>query len=174
MKDYYKILGVDKKSPGIEIKRQFRIKALSTHPDKTNKDTKAEFIEVYEAFAVLSDKKKKERYDKLYDVFFLEQKEFKKDDLKIDLKYIDEKGNVYAENFKLFDKDILGRLLLELFFSVDDLLFASIVATFFGLWTIGKGLFFLDFEYSIVGLILTVVGLFFGKLKVNRVIKTSR
>lgn len=174
MKDYYKILGVDRKASGTEIKKQFRIKALSTHPDKTNKDTKTEFIEVYEAYAILSDKKKKERYDGLYDLFFPSQTEVKEDDLKFDLNQIDEKGKVYAENFKIFDKEILGRLLLELFFSVDDLLFASVVATFFGLWTIGKGLFTLDLGYSIVGLILTLVGLFFGQLKVNRVIKTSR
>lgn len=173
MKDYYKILGVDRKASGTEIKKQFRIRALSTHPDKTNRDTKIEFLEVYEAYVVLSDKKRKKNYDGLYDLFFQSQVQVKADELKIDLTQIDERGKVYAENFGVFNKEILRRLLLELFFSVDDLLFASAVATFFGLWTIGRGLLTLDFGYAIVGLILTLIGLFFGKLKINSVIRSD-
>jgi curved DNA-binding protein CbpA len=174
MKDYYKILGTDKKASVTEIKKQFRIKALLTHPDKTKKDTRVEFIEVYEAYAVLSDKKKRAEYDRLYDLFFPSTADVREEELKIDLRQIEEKAKVYADNFRMFDKEILGLLLFELFFSVDDLLFASLVTIIFGLWTIGKGLMAMDFGYSMVGLGLTLVGLFFGRLKVNRVIKTSR
>ena len=70
MKDYYKILAIDKKASGTEVKKSFRRKALLTHPDKTNRNTKEEFIDVYEAYAILSDKRKREKFDRLYDLFF--------------------------------------------------------------------------------------------------------
>lgn len=64
-KDYYKILGIPKSSKDDEIKKAYRKMALRYHPDK-NKTIGAEekFKEVAEAYEVLSDKKKRDIYDK--------------------------------------------------------------------------------------------------------------
>jgi curved DNA-binding protein len=64
-KDYYKILGVDKKASQDEIKKSYRKLALKYHPDR-NKDDKAaeeKFKELGEAYAVLSDEEKRKQYD---------------------------------------------------------------------------------------------------------------
>lgn len=62
MKDYYKILGVNKDATDDEIKKAFRKLAHAYHPDKSGGD-EAKFKEVSEAYAVLSDKKKRAQYD---------------------------------------------------------------------------------------------------------------
>lgn len=66
-KDYYKILGVDRKASGDEIKRAYRKLALKTHPDRNPGDKKAEenFKEINEAYQVLSDAEKRSHYDQL-------------------------------------------------------------------------------------------------------------
>lgn len=63
--DYYKILGISKDATDDEIKKAYRKLALKYHPDK-NKSPGAEerFKEVAEAYEVLSDKKKRDIYDK--------------------------------------------------------------------------------------------------------------
>ena len=64
-KDYYKILGVPKTAKDNEIKKAYRKLALQWHPDK-NKAPGAEekFKEISEAYDVLSDKEKREIFDK--------------------------------------------------------------------------------------------------------------
>lgn len=64
-KDYYKILGISRTATDDEIKKAYRKNALKYHPDK-NKSPGAEdkFKEVAEAFEVLSDKNKREIFDK--------------------------------------------------------------------------------------------------------------
>jgi len=66
-KDYYKILGVDKKASQAEIKKRFRKLAIQYHPDKNPDDAKAEnrFKEVNEAYEVLGDAEKRRKYDEL-------------------------------------------------------------------------------------------------------------
>lgn len=66
MKDYYKILGVDKKADAKAIKKAYRKMALKWHPDKNidNKEAAEEkFKEISEAYQVLSDEKKRRMYD---------------------------------------------------------------------------------------------------------------
>src|SRR3989344_2112586 len=62
MKDYYKILGVDRGASEEEIKKAFRKLAHVHHPDKKGGD-EAKFKEASEAYAVLSDKAKRRQYD---------------------------------------------------------------------------------------------------------------
>lgn len=63
--DYYKILGIDKKASASEIKKAYRKLALKYHPDKNKGDKTMEkkFTKISEAYAVLSDLKKKNQYD---------------------------------------------------------------------------------------------------------------
>jgi len=63
--DYYKALGVDKNASPEEIKKAFRKLAVKYHPDRNPNDKAAEdkFKDINEAYAVLSDSKKKEEYD---------------------------------------------------------------------------------------------------------------
>lgn len=69
-KDYYKILGVERSATEDEIKKAYRKRALVHHPDRHANATDAEkkeqekkFKELGEAYGVLSDAKKKARYD---------------------------------------------------------------------------------------------------------------
>jgi curved DNA-binding protein len=64
-RDYYTVLGVKKGAPGGEIKKAYRKLAMQYHPDRNQGDKGAEekFKEVSEAYAVLSDKKKRQEYD---------------------------------------------------------------------------------------------------------------
>ncbi|TSC60253.1 MAG: molecular chaperone DnaJ [Parcubacteria group bacterium LiPW_15] len=62
-KDYYKTLGVDKNASAEEIKKAFRKLAHQHHPDKEHGD-EAKFKEINEAYQVLSDKNKREYYDR--------------------------------------------------------------------------------------------------------------
>lgn len=62
MKDYYKILGINKNASEEEIKKAFRKLAHIHHPDKAG-GNEAKFKEASEAYAILSDKKKRAQYD---------------------------------------------------------------------------------------------------------------
>ncbi|MBP9675870.1 MAG: J domain-containing protein [Anaerolineaceae bacterium] len=66
-KDYYKVLGVDRKATPEEIKKSFRKLAMKYHPDqnKDNKQAEEKFKEINEAYEVLSDPKKRAHYDQL-------------------------------------------------------------------------------------------------------------
>jgi len=66
-KDYYKILGVDRKASADDIRSAYRKLAMKYHPDKNPGDKKAEdkFKDINEAYQVLSDEQKRARYDQL-------------------------------------------------------------------------------------------------------------
>jgi len=70
-KDYYKILGVDRKASEDEIKRAYRKLALKYHPDRNpdNKQAEDKFKEINEAYQVLSDPTKRDRYEQLGDSY---------------------------------------------------------------------------------------------------------
>jgi molecular chaperone DnaJ len=66
-KDYYEILGVTKTASEAELKKSYRNLAKKYHPDKNkgNKEAENRFKEISEAYAVLSDKEKRDQYDRL-------------------------------------------------------------------------------------------------------------
>jgi curved DNA-binding protein len=66
-KDYYKILGVDRKASDDDIRKAYRKLAKQYHPDYNPKDKSAEekFKEINEAYEVLGDAKKRSHYDRL-------------------------------------------------------------------------------------------------------------
>jgi molecular chaperone DnaJ len=66
-RDYYEVLGITKESDEKEIKKAYRKLAMKYHPDKAEESEKEEFTEKFkeisEAYAVLSDGEKKQKYD---------------------------------------------------------------------------------------------------------------
>lgn len=64
-KDFYKVLGIDKKAGADEIKKKYRTLARELHPDKNKGDTAKEekFKGISEAYEILSDPKKRAEYD---------------------------------------------------------------------------------------------------------------
>lgn len=61
-RDYYEVLGVSKTASADEIKKAFRKAAVKHHPDKEGGD-EAKFKEINEAYEVLKDQQKRQRYD---------------------------------------------------------------------------------------------------------------
>lgn len=60
-RDYYEVLGIDKGASADEIKKAFRKAAIEHHPDKGGDEAK--FKELNEAYEVLKDTSKRQRYD---------------------------------------------------------------------------------------------------------------
>ena len=61
-RDYYEVLGVSKNASADEIKKAFRKAAVQHHPDKEGGD-ETKFKEINEAYEVLKDQQKRQRYD---------------------------------------------------------------------------------------------------------------
>ncbi len=66
-KDYYQILGVDRKAGDADIKKAYRNLAKKYHPDKNpgDKSSEQKFKEINEAYEVLKDPEKRSRYDQV-------------------------------------------------------------------------------------------------------------
>src|SRR5574344_731314 len=65
-KDYYETLGVKRDATGAEIKSAYRKLARKFHPDvNKTKEAEQKFKDINEAYEVLSDKNKRQRYDSL-------------------------------------------------------------------------------------------------------------
>jgi len=167
MKDYYKILGVSKNATTADIKKIFRKKALSIHPDKSGRDTKDEFIELFEAYEILVDQKKRKRYDLIYDWISTPTTEQDDKELEKDILSIHEKGFVYARNFNKFNKEVIIYILLDLFFS--KFMLGAVALTIIGICTIGKGIMNLALDYCLIGVVMTLIGIWFSKITLDRI-----
>ena len=68
-KDYYSVLGINRNASGREIKQAYRKLARRHHPDVNpgDKSAEARFKEINEAYEVLSDKKRRQKYDQYGD-----------------------------------------------------------------------------------------------------------
>ena len=66
-RDYYEVLGISKDATADEIKKAYRQKAIQFHPDRNpgDKDAEEKFKEAAEAYDVLSNEEKRQRYDRL-------------------------------------------------------------------------------------------------------------
>ena len=65
-RDYYKVLGVPRNAGDADIKSAYRKLALKYHPDRNEEEGAADkFKEASEAYSVLSNKEKRQRYDQL-------------------------------------------------------------------------------------------------------------
>ena len=64
-RDYYEVLGVPKDASADQIKSAYRKLAMKWHPDRNpdNPEAKAKFQEASEAYEVLSNPEKRQRYD---------------------------------------------------------------------------------------------------------------
>ncbi len=104
--DYYKILGVSKDAKDAELKKAFRKLALKYHPDRNKGDKAAEeqFKKVNEAYAVLSDPKKRQQYDMIGADGFSQR--FSQEDIFRGADF----GNIFREFGVGGGDDILSRL----------------------------------------------------------------
>jgi len=66
--NYYDVIGVSNDATQEEIKSKFRELAKKTHPDKTKIDSEEEMAKLNKAYEVLSDKERRESYDRYFKV----------------------------------------------------------------------------------------------------------
>ena len=68
MSDYYEVLNLHRSASLEDIKRSFRQLALKYHPDRNrnSEDSRKKFMEVVEAYEILSDDQSRKEYDRSY------------------------------------------------------------------------------------------------------------
>ncbi len=104
--DYYKTLGLEKGASADDIKKAFRKLAVKYHPDRNPNDKSAEdkFKELNEAYAVLSDPEKKQKYDTFGSSGFHQQ--YSQEDIFRGFDF----GNAYKDMGGTGGEDIFSRL----------------------------------------------------------------
>lgn len=150
MKDYYVILKINRSETELEIKRQFKKLLRENQPDNNQKLTTDKFIELKEAFEVLSNKDIRKHYDELL-ALKENNREIKEKDRKLWEEKVDEasqrgrrKGQKNMDNYNYFSKEVITesafRIFVEIF--IDILLGGSTLLS-----------------YLVLSLILTIAGI---------------
>ncbi|MCM8768276.1 MAG: molecular chaperone DnaJ [Candidatus Omnitrophica bacterium] len=108
-RDYYEVLGVDRKATLDELKKAYRDLALKYHPDRNpgSKEAEEKFKEITEAYEVLSDPQKRATYDQFGHAGFGPQGfDWRQDFSRVrsDVDFSDIFGDVFSDFFA----DILG------------------------------------------------------------------
>lgn len=114
MKNYYKILGIEKSATTDEVKKAFRKLATEFHPD-INKasNAKDKFIEIYEAYEILVDASKREKYDDLF-FGYSQEREQEETHFKSETKKARQNGRKYSNwGFLEFSTEFLANISLE-------------------------------------------------------------
>lgn len=113
IKDYYKILGVEFEANDTDIKVAYKNLARKFHPDINHtKEAETKFKEINEAYETLSDKNKREIYNRLYSLKFKnvnKQNEQIKTNEDENLNIFDPRGKIHRLNYFLV---LLGSRLL--------------------------------------------------------------
>ncbi|CAL8098396.1 unnamed protein product [Calicophoron daubneyi] len=123
LKDYYKILGVPKTATKKDIKKAYRNLALQLHPDKNKSpDAEAKFVEVSEAYSVLSDDEKRRRYDQGGETFTGGEPFFSREDFFKQFDVFQTHRGERSHGFSFFDD----------LFDDDDSVFAGAFSSAFG------------------------------------------
>jgi len=121
MKDYYQILGIPENASHQDIKRAFRKLAFKHHPDTNpgnEKQAEARFKEINEAYAVLSDRAKRQQYDLARKSGFAGAGyggfQYSQDDIFRSIfsnpATLDELNRMFAQAGLRFDRDFLNRV----------------------------------------------------------------
>jgi DnaJ-class molecular chaperone len=111
--DLYSILEVEENSTLNDIKKAYKKLALKYHPDKTNTDSTSKFIEISNAYNILSDENKRKEYNIL----------------KNSNKY-DDKCNKYNENNNKFSDNIIENMIYNLKNLIKDEYYQKILLIF--------------------------------------------
>lgn len=177
MKNYYEILTIHRSASREELKKAYRLAATKIHPDKNNHSNATQsFIELTEAYEVLSDSSRRKRYDELLAYHECrnridEQKRTKwEQEIHAASQRGKKKGTKYSKDFDYFSRKVVTstilmlviELLLGIIFGGDSIvswLFLSLVMTIagviifitgfgqIGLMTLGSGLFVLGISW---------------------------
>lgn len=99
MKNYYAILDISVGSDLTTIKKSYRQLALKYHPDKNkSNDAHEKFIEITEAYEILSNESTRAEYDLLYNKFFVQKEELSSENI-VYYKEWEAKGSKKGEEY---------------------------------------------------------------------------
>ena len=121
IKDYYKILEVLPSSTMEEIKRSYRRFALKYHPDVSkNAAAHDRFIEIHEAYEILSSFNKREIYDKFYNSYFNAKKQLPEIKINDSFKYWQNQARDTGEKYSKMPTNEFKNTVLDLLVTVYD------------------------------------------------------
>lgn len=156
MKNYYEILNIPFNASLEAIKKAFRKQALQYHPDRNNsKDASQKFQEIYEAYEILSDNVKRQKYDKLYSVLFSDEiKEIKIEKDVQDFEEMVRETEKRSEQFSKMKYEDLEIYLRLIFKNIPDLMLTIFVFI--------VGVFMSIVPFTMEGLMPIILGLIIG------------